>query len=263
MTVESVTLNSDRPEFSKKLSQWRNDRIDNVGTDAIEQKKHLPSVSGGIRDHYKHNRLGIHFHADCVVDDAEGAITGEFCIAFTGVSNAKLNLPNSGIRRRTKIDPSLTANCEQQRAMLIDVLEFLKLPEPLRRSGLPSVIRLQSLHDCARPWTDMLDFPATPGSKSGFGLENGKGRFRGFLIRQARLVSESQCVDEMIERAPEIVETITDNLGNTTWRAIDGLKSSDIISSFSVDLGSDDIRVIFAPTSKLIVQRLQVLTRPL
>lgn len=125
----------------------------------------------------------------------------------------------------------------------------------------PSVIRLQSLDDCLRVWTDMPDFARSAFIEARRVLENREGGLRRFRIRQGRFVLKGKRVNQMVKRRTEIVETISQDLRNNRWRRTNKFSADDIIAAIQVDLIGDRVRATIEPSIDFRPQRFEVLLR--
>jgi len=256
-------MSTDRPDVrSQKNAEHRQNRIDDVQPDSLKQIDDLLSLCGPVVDGYINNRLSVHLHA-CAVLGTDNSITCEFCIRYAQVSTAELDILDTAERRKCCIDAMLRAHSKQESAMLIDILELLKQPKPVRYCCIPSVIRLQALDDCLDRKGDISDSAESASIEPIGRYKDGKHGLSRLFIRQRSSVRNREVIDQMIQHTPEIVEAVTDQLGNQTWRLVDSIKPNDIVSSFRIDFVRDSVRVSQLPTGNLINKRLQVLICPI
>jgi hypothetical protein len=256
-------MSTDRPVVrSQKNAEGGQNHIDDVQPDSFKQIDDFSSLCGPIVDGYINNRLSIHLHA-CAVLGTDDSITCEFCIRYAQISTAELDILDTAEGRKCCIDAMLRAHGKQESAMLIDILELLKQPKPVRYCCIPSVIRLQALDNCLNHRGDISDSAKSAAIEPIGRFKDGKHGLSRLFIRQRSLVRNGEVIDQMIQRTPEIMEAVTDQLSNQTWRLVDSIKPNDIISSFRIDFVRDNVRVSQLPTGNLIYKRLQVLICPI
>ncbi len=254
----------DRPDvLSQETFGSRDDELPNEVDEIVENNHGVLPARGDIAQDYFKGRVELHFHAAGTIQ-GDTPIAGNYCLSLRKCECAtplKKNLT------RTIWYSGTTANWrkkgDEQASMLVDVVQFFKTPKRMR-CRIASVVRLQSLDDCLRTW-GKVSYAAQPALlETRAALKDRERSVYRFRIRQRPLeIRDRKRMNQVVERRPEVVETVTDKGENRRWRRSTHLSIDDIIATFRIEFVSDEVRATFSPTAKFYPQFFQMLVRPL
>jgi len=219
------------------------------------------SARGSVAEDYLKRRVDLHFHAAGTIQ-RDTLIAGNYCLSLRKrecAAPSKRHLTRAVRHLRTSTD--CREEGDEQSPMLVDVIQLVEKPERMRRR-ISSVVRLQSLDDCLRTWGKISYATRALLLETCKVFEDWECSDYRFRVRQRSLhVFDGKRMNQVIQRRPEIVETISNKGKNNRWRRSAHLSVDDIISTFRVEFVGDEIRTTFSPTAKFYPQFFQMLIR--
>jgi len=189
----------------------------NVPRDGIEGRDHrrLPYRPGGtsLLEHYVEGDVFFHVHL-WLGDRCVNVESREQCIVFQGPA---VCLPGAGAEQiatgvqQLVAGPAPVRRRRMKKAVLIDVAEFVELPESERVGLLASVVRLQALDDCRYARMHAGEPARCERSVLRSAVAYRESDILDDLGGQwgARVVL-GEGVDEVVERRTELVDALTD-----------------------------------------------------
>jgi hypothetical protein len=159
----------------------------------------------------------------------------------------------------------LNSRDTDERTMLVDYIEFVKQPEPMRLKSIPSVIWLQTLDNCLGTWIDMPELARRFLLELIGGVEFMKNREFGFsgerIGKRAFVKVLRQGKNRMIEATSQVVQAVSDDRRNPRGRPKIASESDYIKSSFWVELVGEGVGFFHNPLIDCGCTALQVLVR--
>lgn len=219
-----------------------------------------------LREGYMDIRLEVHVHFLARVNRLGGKAE-HLCVLFHGHTSDHDGAPTqSPVLFDSGSDYYSCACCVKddgmQESMLVDVGEFVKLPEGVRSKLIPSVIRLQTFDDCLRGGVNTSNVVPL-GLKPGPVSKNRELGIFGNTVceRDGEFLSEGIC--NVVETTSQPVESVADDYAKRIKR--DGISACDhdIITWFRVGLGDDSVMVTIEPFANLDFEFFEVFCRPI
>ena len=170
-------------------------------------------------------------------------VSGDYCAAFhflplpEHLDVAHLDvLASEPDLRSSELD-------QMDAAMLVDVVEFMELPEGVRPIVLPSQMRLQSLDDCLSDWRDapnpILRFVA-------HGSAPEDRELRGVFVTGRERVRVSECKFErhVVHGTSKVVDDVPDEAPE---EAVIQLDPHDVAGSIRIAFIDQEVSIRFVP----------------
>jgi hypothetical protein len=271
-------MTDSRRESLEKLRQLGYDVIADEIAKGLQEWDDWLGSHVSIAEDYTNGRLELHAHLAVGIAGNAGP-TEYYCINFH-FGEINVNVLPLNVGRVTDVEltdfPSRivrregSANCK--RAVLVDPIQIVDLPEWMRRICVPSVVRLQRLNNGLGRGCDASDFLRRVLSVIPCGSENGELGVADLLVSHNGSESFCQGEGQVVERGPQIKQTVADENAQPQWRGVypvdthspslvsieDGLRRW-----FRVWLVNSFVGFSIDPSSGLCIQGLEMLTCPI
>ena len=140
----------------------------------------------------------------------------------------------SHIDRRSS-DAADSASSDKQEMMLVNNVKTVEFPE----APVPTVVRLERIDEAFRSRVHSLYFSPITGFVFGSSIVDGEV----CLIGRHLAIGFNQLPCQVIERTPQIVNSIPGNQSKTVWNGDSLFNPMDFLSSLSIMLDSESIRI--------------------
>lgn len=197
----------------------------NVKERFLDRQPPNGSRRAGFTERYFRREIDIHVHFRSIARiESDGLPFGEYRISFQWPW-PEVEVPDfgdvDGFRHPEGSSPDRGVS-DVQEAMLVDVRQFLKLPQSTRARILPAVVRLKPLDDCPGLRGNMLnlgpttsrqrfsfsvEFPPEPGTT----VEDGEFGPAHHLCGDAALgVGDDKLEEQVVKSGPVVVDAVAD-----------------------------------------------------
>lgn len=210
-----------------------------------------------VCESYPEGDIEVHIHLR--IGPAEGEVR-YLCATFRSLVVSLETLPLAPGREdaaRGKVKEG-----GEQQTVLVNAGEFMELPErKCLVSGIASLERLQLLDLCLGTFTKAADLLRLATRPRGLVPEDGKLGGLAFPLGQDGRVEHRQLEGEVIQGLPEVLNDIADENSETNvGEVVPGIEDAVFAAlRFEIDQG---LRVIREPGDGLLIERVEVLVRP-
>jgi len=180
-----------------------------------------------VTEDYLRGRVGIHAHLSVrVVGSSDPA--RDYCVRYQ-VDSGRLNIVDEDVLRSVS-DPSCIIShrlngTHSERAVLVDTVNLVNLPEWVSGVHIPSVIRLQPLDNCRCCRVNATNLlRLCIGARTGL-AEDGKLRTHDLIASHADGVIQSECHSQVIESGTQVENAVTDDCGPHRWNGTNTVNS--------------------------------------
>src|SRR5215208_7813162 len=209
-------------------------------------------AEGGVEIH-------IHFRAGFV----EGGVAGDWCAIFNRTPAQDFDFVGDVVAGDDESKGRGREKDEVGQSMLVHVFKLVEPPEGVGLSTLPTRIRLQPLDNCLSAWIDapkhvvefariLLDEDGKPGVA-----------FDAAGHRSSVVKGDGKFKDEVVKRAPEVVEAVSDNKAKFGRRRAEHFDAQDLLGAINIGFGPSSVRAFFDPGCNFGFKVVQVVERSL
>jgi hypothetical protein len=151
-------------------------------------------------------------------------------------------------------DTADSGNGHKQEMVLINNVQTVEFPE----TSIPTIVRLEQVDEAFRPRLHSLYFSPIMGFVFGRSFVNGKAR----LVRRRAASSLYQFPRQVVESAPQVVNGVPGDQRETVGNRNSRLGEMDFLSSLSIMLDSESIRVCVPVVKDSVFQITDVVIGP-
>ena len=197
--------------MSDRINNNSPDLCDKATKQVVKNTNIYPGRSGDVGHRYSEGHLALvtHIRLRGVQNEERN-----FCATFYGSGTQPIDVGATTRQWRDEVDLPAHSMVEYEieHPVLVRIVEFTKDTEEGRKVLVRSIVRLRALDSCLRIRAQSGD--STPLLLKCAGtFRNGKLERPEPLGSSASGLSDRQCVNEVIERGPEIMDTVASDEG--------------------------------------------------
>ncbi len=220
-------MNYDNPDLQELRKLGYGDIADEIVKALKSWDDSLATRRASVTEDYLRGRIGVHAHIKVRIVGASDP-PHDYCIRYQ-VDTKRFHSEDENILWPVP-DPSSAISsrfnrADGKRAVLVDSVQFVNLPEWVRGGVVPSLVRLQLLDDCTRGRSDTTNLLRFDCRVPRLSAEDGKFRTDDVLIPHIRRESQCECHSQVIESRPEIEKAITNDCAEPQRDGVDALDS--------------------------------------